>query len=31
LPALGAHTDAQLAELGRDAREIAWPHQDGTV
>jgi itaconate CoA-transferase len=31
VPALGEHTDALLAELGRDEREIAALHDAGTV
>ena len=31
VPALGAHTDAMLAELGLDAATIARLHRDGAV
>jgi len=31
VPALGAHTDALLAELGFDAAAIARLHRDGAV
>jgi crotonobetainyl-CoA:carnitine CoA-transferase CaiB-like acyl-CoA transferase len=31
VPALGAHTDALLAELGYDAAQVARLHADGAV
>jgi len=31
VPALGAHTDALLAELGFDAATIAQLHREGAV
>jgi crotonobetainyl-CoA:carnitine CoA-transferase CaiB-like acyl-CoA transferase len=31
VPALGAHTDALLAELGFDAAAIALLHREGAV